>query len=103
MRADAVVVKADVERARRSGAMRCAPKELATAEANIEFALGDLSLGDAVRAGTEIRDADSAAKKAIQLSAACAPKQVLVREGGDRPTILTPSPLPNGSVGVRYD
>jgi outer membrane protein OmpA-like peptidoglycan-associated protein len=103
VRADAVVVKADVERARRSGAMRCAPRELATAEANIEFALGDLSLGDAVRAGTEIHDADSAAKKAIQLSAACAPKQVLVREGGERPTILTPSPLPNGSVGARYD
>ena len=35
IRADSEVIKADLERARRSGAMKCAPRELATAEANI--------------------------------------------------------------------
>ena len=38
IRADSEIIKADLERARRNGAMRCAPRELATAEANLDFA-----------------------------------------------------------------
>ena len=80
IRADADVIRTDIERARRSGAYRCAPKELATAEASLDFAEGELSEGSSFRAGEHIRDAESAAKKALFLSKDCGPKQVLVKE-----------------------
>ena len=50
VRADSEVIQADIERARRSGALRCAPVELATAEANLDFARGELSQGNSGRA-----------------------------------------------------
>ncbi len=89
IRADAEVIRADLERARRSGAMRCAPRELATAEANLDFALAELSEGSSFRAGEHIRDAEAATKKALALSRDCGPKQVLVRETTpDKPVIV---------------
>src|SRR5687767_6706538 len=83
IRADAEVIKVEIERARRNGAMKCAPRELASAEANLEFALAELSQGASFRAGEHIRDADSATKKALNLSRDCGPKQVLVKEKPD--------------------
>ena len=80
IRASADVVKTDIERARRSNAMRCAPRELATAEANLDFTLGELDQGNATRAHDHIVDAEAAAKKALLLSRDCGPKQVLVKE-----------------------
>jgi OOP family OmpA-OmpF porin len=80
VRASAEVIKVDLERARRSGAMRCAPRELATAEASLEFALGELDEGTSFRAGEHIREAEAASKKALALSKDCGPKQVLVKE-----------------------
>jgi outer membrane protein OmpA-like peptidoglycan-associated protein len=81
IRADAEVIKSDLERAVRYGAIRCAPVELATAEANLDFALGELSEGSSGRAMEHIRTAEAATKKALSLSKGCGPKQVLVREG----------------------
>lgn len=121
VKADAEVIKADIERARRTGAMRCAPRELATAEARREFALDELSRGNSFRAGEEMREAEAAAKKALYLSKDCGPKQILVREGKDlppptnknpvvikierttAPAITTQSPLSPASVGVPYN
>jgi len=80
IRASADIVKTDIERARRSGAMRCAPRELATAEANLDFVLGELAEGSAGRAHDHLLDAEAASKKALILSKDCAPKQVLVKE-----------------------
>lgn len=80
IRADSEVIQADIERARRSGAMRCAPRELATAEANLDFAKGELSEGSSFRANEHIRDAESSVKKALSLSRDCGPKQVLIKE-----------------------
>ncbi len=80
IRASADVIKTDLERARRSGAMRCAPRELATAEANLDFALGELDEGNSVRAHDHIADADIYSKKAISLSKDCAPRLVTVKE-----------------------
>ena len=79
VRASAEVIKADVERARRQGAMRCAPRELATAEANLDFALGELSQGTSGRANDHVKEAEAATRKALALSKDCAPKQVLVK------------------------
>lgn len=83
IRADSEVIQADVERARRSGALRCAPAELAIAEAHLDFARGELSQGSSFRASEHIRTADTAIKKALALSKDCAPKQVVVREKPD--------------------
>src|SRR5439155_16899096 len=80
VRASAEVIKADIERARRSGAMRCAPRELATAEANLDFAYGELAEGTANRGAQHIKDADASIKKAIASSRDCGPKQVLVKD-----------------------
>ncbi|MFP2910631.1 OmpA family protein, partial [Pyxidicoccus sp. 3LFB2] len=82
IRADTEVLAADVERARRSGALRCAPVELATAEAHLDFARGELSQGNSGRANSHVRTADTAVDRALELSKNCAPRQVLVR---DRP------------------
>jgi outer membrane protein OmpA-like peptidoglycan-associated protein len=86
VRADSEVIQADIERARRSGAMRCAPMELATAEAHLDFARGELSQGTSYRASEHIRTAESAIKKALESSKTCAPQKVLVKEKPDTPT-----------------
>lgn len=86
IRADSEVIQADVERARRSGALRCAPVELATAEAHLDFARGELSQGSSFRASEHIRTAEVAIKKALELSRECGPKQVVVREKPEQPT-----------------
>ncbi|WP_224243741.1 OmpA family protein [Hyalangium gracile] len=85
IRADSEVIQADVERARRSGALRCAPVELATAEANLDFARGELSQGSSFRASEHIRSAETAIKRALELSKSCGPQRVVVREKPDQP------------------
>jgi len=73
-------VRSDVDKARKSGAMRCAPKELALAEANLEFGLSEIDWGDATRAGEHLRVAEQHAKRALELSKSCGPAQVTIRE-----------------------
>ncbi|WP_434300710.1 OmpA family protein [Corallococcus exiguus] len=85
IRADTEVLTADVERARRGGALRCAPAELAAAEANLDFARGELSQGNSSRAAQHVRDADTAVKRALDLSKNCGPRQVLVRDRPETP------------------
>ncbi len=80
IRASADVVKTDIERARRNNAIRCAPRELATAEANLDFVFGELDQGNSSRAFEHLNEADAAAKKAVALSKDCAPRQVVVKE-----------------------
>src|SRR5690606_3660737 len=80
IRASSEVISSDIDRARRSNAMKCAPRELAIAEANLEFALGELDQGNSQRAWEHITDAEKYAKKAVALSRDCAPRQVVVRE-----------------------
>lgn len=91
IRADSEVIQADIERARRNGALKCAPAELATAEAHLDFARGELSQGSSFRASEHIRTADTAVKQAIALSKDCAPKQVVVREKPEQP-VKQPEP-----------
>lgn len=80
IRASGEIIKTDIERARRSNAMRCAPRELASAEANLDFSLGELDQGNSQRAYEHVVEAEAMAKKAVALSRDCAPKQVVVRE-----------------------
>ncbi len=80
IRASGDIVKTDIERARRANAMRCAPRELATAEANLDFAFGELDQGNSSRAFEHMSEAEAASKKAVALSRDCAPRQVVVKE-----------------------
>jgi hypothetical protein len=97
IRAESEVIQADVERARRSGALRCAPVELATAEANLDFAKGELSQGSSFRASEHIRIAEDSIKKALALSKDCGPTKVVVRERPDQPKPPdTTHPRPEG-------
>ncbi len=80
IRADGEVIQADIQRARKSGAYRCAPRELALAEANLDFAYGEVSEGQSPRAQEHIAIAEENVKKALVLSKDCGPKQVLIKE-----------------------
>jgi outer membrane protein OmpA-like peptidoglycan-associated protein len=72
------VVRSDVEKAKRSGAARCAPRELATAEANVDFAEHEMAYGDPSRAAGHLRTAEASIKKALEMSQTCAPTQVTI-------------------------
>ncbi len=74
------VVREDISAARKSNALQCAPRELATAEANLRFTEIELEQGDSFRAEEHLDVAQKAAKQAVVLSKDCAPVQVLIRE-----------------------
>lgn len=67
-----------VEQAARNGAYRCAPRELAVAQANIDFAQTELAQGNLDRAEEHFRLAEPNGRAAFALSPAdrCAPRQV---------------------------
>jgi len=80
IRADSDVIKNDIERAKQQNAKRCAPRELALAEANVDFAHGELLEGNSVRAQDHIAIAEENVKKALVLSRDCGPKNVVVQQ-----------------------
>ena len=79
IRADAEVVKRDIAKARKSGAYRCAPKELALAESNVEFTLDELDQGNWLRAEDHVKLAIASVRKALENSKGCGPKKVLIK------------------------
>jgi len=78
IRADSEVIRTEIAQARRAGAMQCAPEELATAEAHLDFARAELSNGAGYRAEQHVRTADAAIKKALDLLQDCLPKPPVV-------------------------
>jgi OOP family OmpA-OmpF porin len=78
LRQNTQVVRADIDKAKRSGAARCAPKELALAEANVDFAEAESAYGHAPRAMEHLEIAEKSIKKALDLSKACGPTQVII-------------------------
>ena len=67
-------VRAIAKEARDRGAYKCAPRELALAETNVEFASHELDQGDYFRARDHVRIADRNAREAYNLALRCAPK-----------------------------
>ena len=61
-------VRQIAKEARDNGAYRCAPRQLALAETNIEFADGELNQGDYFRAREHLLLADENAREAYRLS-----------------------------------
>lgn len=74
VRLRAAGVREETEKARRAGAARCAPRELATAMANLEFVQTELSQGSSLRANQHLHEAETAARAAREASKDCAPK-----------------------------
>jgi outer membrane protein OmpA-like peptidoglycan-associated protein len=83
LRENATVIRADIEKATRSGAIRCAPKELALAEANVRFADEEVAYGHATRAKEHLDLAEKSVKDALRLSKTCGPTQVLIAKKAD--------------------
>ncbi|MES1206699.1 MAG: OmpA family protein [Pseudomonadota bacterium] len=61
-------VRQQANQARENGAMRCAPRELALADANAEFAARELDQGDYFRAREHLHVAEDNAREALRLS-----------------------------------
>jgi outer membrane protein OmpA-like peptidoglycan-associated protein len=80
-RADAV--GQDVRTAKDLNAMACAPRELATAEANLRFAQIALDQGDSPRAGSHLDTAAPAAREALARSRDCGKTPVAVRRASE--------------------
>jgi OmpA-OmpF porin, OOP family len=77
IRADAEVVKRDIAKAREQGAYKCAPRDLALAETNVEFTLDELSEGDWLRAADHVKIALAAVKRAVENSKGCNKKVII--------------------------
>ncbi len=99
IRAGGEVIQADIQRARKSGAYRCAPRELALAEAHLDFAYGEVSEGNSTRAQEHIVIAEENIKKALVLSKGCGPKQVLIKEKKE-PVVVRIEPTDRDGDGV---
>jgi outer membrane protein OmpA-like peptidoglycan-associated protein len=78
------VVRADIEKARKSGAYRCAPRELALAESNADFTENELWQGNFLRAQDHVDIAVENAKLALANSKDCGPKRVLIKKNLDQ-------------------
>ena len=71
-----------VDQAERNGAYRCAPRELALAQANLDFASTEMAQGNMDRAEEHFRLAEPNGRAAFRLSPAarCAPRGVQIAE-----------------------
>jgi outer membrane protein OmpA-like peptidoglycan-associated protein len=78
LRQNGEVIRADIDKAKRSGAVRCAPKALALAEANVDFAQMEVAYGHATRARQHLDLAETSVKKALEQSRTCGPTQVTI-------------------------
>ncbi len=87
LRAQAESLRAEADKARKAGAMRCAPRELATADANLDFAEKEIADGNPGRAQEHLALAEQSARKASDLSRDCVQK-VVVKKEAPRPVII---------------
>ena len=98
-RADAI--GQDVKSARDLNAAACAPREIATAEANLRFAQLALDQGDSPRAGAHLDTAAPAARDALARSRDCGNTKVAVRKPADpQPATLSVSAKDTDGDGV---
>lgn len=86
LREDAKLIEEKIQVARDRGAYRCAPKQLALAEANVEFLTYELNEGDFRQAGWHHRKALENIEAALEITDPneCADKTVVIVEDGDR-------------------
>jgi outer membrane protein OmpA-like peptidoglycan-associated protein len=85
LQSDQEVLRSEIEKARQSGAERCAPKELALAEANLDFASNEIDIGQSGRAQEHLGVAELNVKRALDLSRDCGPRQLIVSKPPPEP------------------
>lgn len=87
------VAQGDVEQAKKQHAEACAPRELAAAEANLDFARIEMDHGDSSRAEEHLAVALQSSRKALAQSKECAPVQVVIRDKPvETPALVAPPP-----------
>ncbi len=76
------MLRSQIEKARRAGAERCAPRELAIAEANVDFASTEIDLGRGGRAEDHLELAEQKVRRALDLTKDCKPvaKAVIIEK-----------------------
>jgi OOP family OmpA-OmpF porin len=95
LKASAEVLTQDDIKARNSGAMRCAPRELALAEANLEFGKAEIEWGNASRAAEHLKLSEQNMKRALDLSRNCGPAQVTILDKkAPVPPVAVAAPVP---------
>jgi len=80
LRAQAESLRAEAEKARKAGALRCAPRELALADAHLDFADKEIADGNPVRAQEHLATAEQSARRASELSKDCVQKVVVKKD-----------------------
>ena len=78
------VVRSDIEKARKSGAYTCAPRELALAESHSDFTENELGQGNFLKAQEHVKIAVDNVKLALANSKDCGPKRVLIKKNLDK-------------------
>lgn len=99
LRAQAESLRAEADKARKSGAMRCAPRELALADANLDFADKEIADGNPSRAQDHLAVAEQHARKASELSRDCVQK-VVVKKDVPRPPVIIKKVQDTDSDGI---
>ena len=95
LKRSAEVLTQDAIKARNSGAMRCAPRELALAEANLEFGKAEIEWGNASRAADHLKLSEQNMKRALDLSKNCGPAQVTILDKkAPPPPVAVAAPVP---------
>jgi outer membrane protein OmpA-like peptidoglycan-associated protein len=93
IRADTEIIEGKLLGTRQSGALTCGKpdllKELATADAHLAFAQGELSQGSSFRASEHIRLAEVSANRAVELSQGCTAR-VVIRDKPEQPRPADP-------------
>src|SRR5688572_22855319 len=74
LRAESDVIRNQLDAARQAGAYRCAPRELAIAEAHLEFMETELEQGNSVRAASHRNVAKQSLAAVIERSKGCKPE-----------------------------
>ncbi len=97
----AEAIRGEATQARQAGALRCAPRELALAEANVSLAEADLTDGRSALAEEHLRLAELGARRALDLSRACGGAQVAV--AAEPPPAAKAAPRPDAAASKDSD
>ena len=84
LRLEAETIQSQLNGAREAGAYRCAPRELAIAEANLEFLQNELDQGNSVRASEHKVASRRALVTVLERAKGCMPEPIEVAAVADR-------------------
>ena len=89
LRESAAVVRSDIDKARKSGAMRCAPKDARSRRGQRLLRRGRARPGPPERAQEHMKAAEKSSKDALRYSKTCAPTQVVIKKAEEKKIEMT--------------